>query len=145
MRATNERDARSALGVMLFPVNARIVAQDTVSLRDLPRIRSVRVSDVETRSIVGHDMAAPRGMLSKARTGTPSRKAAKIALRRSSASLAQAAAGIGLPVTAAAIIFSTVVLPPPRFPAVTKNTGRSAKSSRSITDKAMAIRTHFPS
>ena len=89
-------------------------------------------------------MVVPSGMLSNTMAASPSDRYATSALRRSSSLNDQAAAGGFFPVTARITIMSAVVFPPPRFPAVTKNAGRSGSSTRSRMVSASPISTHLP-
>jgi hypothetical protein len=66
-------------------------------------------------------------------------------LRRSSSFGDHAAAAGSTPVTAIISMISSVVLPLPRRPEATVNTGRSGSIERSITVNAAAIKMHFPS
>lgn len=102
------------------------------------------VSAVSAFSIEGQLIAVPRAMLSHAISGRAVARKANKALRRSSSEFDQATAGARWPTTAVAIIWSTVVLPPPRRAAVTKKPGRSASTSLSMIVSAKAINTHLP-
>jgi len=120
----------SPRGAIELPVKIWIVDEGTVSTRDTPNTRSEISEAVSAASMWGQLIVAPRAILSHTSAATLWRRYENNAFFRSSTLSDQLAAAARRPKMATMIMWTSVVFPPPRWPAVTKKAGRSGKSAR---------------